>query len=310
MKILVTGSSGLIGHHVLKELGTKHGTIGVDNHDLYASLDKAEHTRLVAERQAYAAADYEYKMDLRNGPPDHVDFDAVIHTASFPRQAEVTLSPIAAMQTMTIGLHNTLLAAKNARRFVFLSSSMVYGDFHNFVTEDHPTNPNTLYGQLKLAGEQTVKTFCERHNLPYTIIRPSAVYGERDVNNRIVGKFLSQAHRNEELVVKGPDEVLDFTHVSDLAKGIVQATFNPDAQWQTYNMTRSENCRTILDAASVAIDTVGEGTMRWEPRDTSFPKRGNLSIDKAREHFGYDPKINIEEGFARYYDWIYSFFKR
>jgi len=311
MKILVTGSSGFIGHHIIDQLYGDHHIVGIDNHDTYASLDKNELRRLVLDRNDYAPASVEYNFDIRNGEPIFEDkYDVVIHTASFPRQHEVTQSPIEAINTMTAGLLHTLNASVGCERFVFLSSSMVYGDFPNFVTEGHEAKPNTLYGQLKLTGEQVVKTWCLRHGVPYTIIRPSAVYGARDVNNRLVGKFITQAMLGEKLIARGYDEILDFTHVDDLAKGIVQATFSSKAENQTYNLTRSDQkCRTIGEAGENIIAIVGNGTLVSEPRDTAFPKRGNLSIDKACNDFDYNPQINIEEGFQRYYEWLHSFFK-
>jgi nucleoside-diphosphate-sugar epimerase len=312
MNILVTGSSGFIGHHIINQLYGDHYIVGVDNHDTYGSLDKNELGRLVRDRNEYAPANDEYKFDIRHGEPFFGDkYDIVIHTASFPRQHEVARSPVQAIDTMTAGLLHTLNAADGCDRFVFLSSSMVYGDFPNFVDEDHVTNPNTLYGQLKLTGEQIVKTWCGRHGVPYTIIRPSAVYGERDVNTRLVGKFITQAMRDEQLVVRGYDEILDFTHVTDLAKGIVQAAFSSNAEDKTYNLTRSDaKCRTILEAGELAIAIAGKGTLSIQDRDTAFPKRGNLSIEQASNDFGYNPTINIEEGFQRYYEWLHSFLKR
>ena len=105
--------------------------------------------------------------------------------------------------------------------------------------------------------------------------------------------------------VNGPDEVLDFTYVDDAAEGIVQASLCENTKNQLYNITRSaDKFWTLKEAAELAIKIVGKGDLIVGPRDLSFPKRGRLSIEKAINDFKYDPKINVEEGFKKYYEWL------
>lgn len=313
-KILVTGSSGFIGHNIVKMLDG-YDVIGLDNYDTYATIDRDELDVLITERQAISNNSgmfTEFERDLRyEYISDLEDLDAIIHTASFPRQHEVALDNIRATQTMTIGLWTALMMAEKCKKFVFISSSMVYGDFPNFVDESHHTDPTTLYGILKETGEKIVRDHCTKNGIPFVIIRPSAVYGERDVSNRLVGKFLSTAINDGTLQVKGPDEILDFTYVEDVAQGIIQATFSDATNNKTYNLTRSDpKCRTIREAGELAISLAGKGRLEIQERDQAFPKRGNLSIERARNDFGYNPRTNIEEGFQRYYEWLHSFLQR
>ena len=75
-------------------------------------------------------------------------------------------------------------------RFVYFSSSMVYGDFKkNKAYETDETNPKEIYGTMKLAGEVATKGLCNFYGIPYTIIRPSAVYGPTDMNQRVTQIF-------------------------------------------------------------------------------------------------------------------------
>jgi len=98
--------------------------------------------------------------------------------------------------------------------------------------------------------------------------------------------------------------VLDFTYVEDTAQGIVLAATNDRANSQIYNITRSDDKQyTLKDAAELAIRISGKGNLELADRDLSFPKRGRLSIMKAVRDLGYAPKVNVEEGFQRYYDW-------
>jgi nucleoside-diphosphate-sugar epimerase len=153
-------------------------------------------------------------------------------------------------------------------------------------------------------GEKLVEDYSRQGAFDYTIIRPSAVYGEWDVEDRVVSKFMTMAMRGETLKVKGADEVLDFTYVEDTAMGIVLAATNDSANSQIYNITRSDDKQyTLKDAAELAIKIAGKGDLVVADRDLSFPKRGRLSIMKAQRDLGYNPQVSVEQGFQRYYDW-------
>jgi nucleoside-diphosphate-sugar epimerase len=157
---------------------------------------------------------------------------------------------------------------------------------------------------MKLMGEKLVEDYNRLGAFDYTIIRPSAVYGEWDVEDRVVSKFMTMAMRGETLRVKGADEVLDFTYVEDTAQGIVLAATKDSANGKIYNITRSDDKQyTLKDAAELAIRIAGKGSLEIADRDLSFPKRGRLSIMKAQRDLGYTPQVNVEQGFQRYYDW-------
>jgi nucleoside-diphosphate-sugar epimerase len=96
---------------------------------------------------------------------------------------------------------------------------------------------------------------------------------------------------------------LDFTYVEDAADGIVAAALKPVANNKTYNVTKSHSW-SLLDAANLAVKIVGRGTVEVRDKDADFPSRGALNIDAARHDLGFNPKIDIEEGFQRYYDWL------
>ena len=188
-------------------------------------------------------------------------------------------------------------------KFVYISSSMVYGDFTDDVTEDYNCRPQGQYGIMKLMGEHLVKDYTRRGCFDHVIIRPSAVYGEYDVEDRVVSKFMLSAMRGETLKVNGANETLDFTYVEDAAAGIVGATLSPTAMNGTYNITKSHST-TLLEAASLAIKIAGKGKVEVRDKDADFPSRGALCIDAARRDFGFDPKVDVEEGFRRYHDWF------
>jgi nucleoside-diphosphate-sugar epimerase len=211
---------------------------------------------------------------------------------------------------MIEGLLNLIeLSVKNnVKKIVYISSSMVYGDFDNNksfdgIDETSGCDPIGQYGIMKLAGEQLVKDYASRHNINYTILRPSAVYGPYDTEDRVVSKFFLSAIRGEEIKVNGDNEKLDFTYVDDASKGIALAAISEHSNNSIYNISHGE-ARTLLEAAEIVVKLVGKGTIKVNPRDNNFPQRGQLNIFKAKNDFGYCPEIDIEEGFKKYYEWL------
>jgi nucleoside-diphosphate-sugar epimerase len=310
-KILVTGGLGLIGHNVVQRLETLgHEVIITDTKTNYGIIPQEEIDYLISERKKKINTKEIYGIDIAD--LGGIDFllrkfnpDTIIHMASFPRQKVVNANPQLGSHSMSEGLLNLLEASKQhqVNKFVYISSSMVYGDFDDNVTEDAICQPLGQYGIMKLAGEWLVKDYTRRGFFNHTIIRPSAVYGPLDVEDRVIAKFMLTAMRNGTLRVNGANETLDFTYVNDAADGIVAATLSDNTDNKTYNITKSHS-RPLLDAANLAVGIVGQGTIEVLDKDQDFPSRGALNIDAARRDFNYDPKIDVEEGFQAYYEWL------
>jgi nucleoside-diphosphate-sugar epimerase len=311
VRLLVTGGAGFIGHNVVRILEQQgHECIIIDTCTDYGFIPKEELNYLVTKRINRIKAKVRL-IDIREGTFVDTIFktykpDVVIHMASFPRQKVVEQNPLLASDVMSTGLINLLEKSKQhkVKKFVYISSSMVYGDFTADVLEAHLCKPQGQYGIMKLMGEKLVEDYHRTGAFDYTIIRPSAVYGEWDVEDRVVSKFVTKAMRGETLKVNGPDEPLDFTYVEDTAQGIVLAATLDRANSNIYNITRSEQRQwNLKDAAELAIQIAGQGSLEVAARDLSFPKRGRLSIMKAQRDLGYAPQVNVEEGFRRYYEW-------
>lgn len=312
MKILVTGGLGLIGHHVVKKFEALYNdVVVVDTRTNYGFIPRTEIDFLVKERSVGIKTKHIYDVDIvdtvgmgwifREHQPD-----LVVHLASFPRQKAVNANPALGARTMSEGLLNLLELSKQheVNRFFYISSSMVYGDFTDDVREDAECRPIGQYGIMKLAGEWLVKDYARR-GIDYTIFRPSAVYGPLDVEDRVISKFLLTALRGQTLKVNGPEETLDFTFVDDAANGIVAACLTDATRNKTYNITKSHS-KTLLSAAELAVKLTGRGNIEVKERDMDFPSRGALNIDAARRDFGFDPKVDIDEGFQIYLDWLRS----
>jgi nucleoside-diphosphate-sugar epimerase len=314
MRILITGGLGLIGHNVVKRLKANHDLLIVDTMTNYGIIPQDQMTYLFNQRlqkietprdplniRVVDIADRQVMREI------YKDFkpEIVMHLASFPRQKVVNANPQLGSKTMSEGLLNLCELSEEFKveKFLYISSSMVYGEFTHCIKEDEPCYPEGQYGIMKLAGEWLVKDYARRNAFSYTIIRPSAVYGELDVEDRVISKFLLTAMRGGTLKVNGIKEVLDFTYVEDAADGIVAATLSENTHNKTYNITKSHSV-SLYDAAEMAVKLAGKGDIEVRDKDADFPSRGALDISAARRDFGYDPKVDVEEGFEKYYFWL------
>ena len=310
-KYLVTGGMGLIGHNVVQRLEARGDEVViVDIMTNYGIIPQAELEYLLDERRKKIQTVDVYRTDIADAEAfDRIvanhQPNTIIHMASFPRQKVVNANPAWGARVMMEGLINICESAKRHRveRVVYISSSMVYGDFADQVLEDADCNPIGQYGIMKLAGEDLVKDYHRRGCFDYAIIRPSAVYGPLDVEDRVVAKFMLTAMRGGVLKVNGANETLDFTYVDDAADGIVSAATRIMSANKTYNITKSHSV-SLLEAAEMIVKIVGKGTIECRDKDADFPSRGALNIDRAKVILGFDPKVDVEQGFQNYYEWL------
>jgi nucleoside-diphosphate-sugar epimerase len=317
MRILVTGGCGFIGHNVVERLQQEgHQVRIIDNQTSYGIIPHDELNYLMYERKKkfeYDTMVHEINIDNSSVTSDII-FDLfmpeiVIHLASMPRQKIVNNNPIRGSDVMIGGLLSLLESSikHEVKKFVYISSSMVYGDFTDDVKENAECNPQGAYAIMKYTGEQLVKDYTRRYqkSISHTIIRPSAVYGPLDIEDRVVSKFLLGAMRGEVLKVYGPEERLDFTYIEDVVEGIVDAALSENTKNKTYNITRSQSI-TLLEAAQYAINLAGQGSIQVHERDLGFPSRGSLNIYAAKRDFDYSPFVDFKDGLIEYHSWLYN----
>ena len=185
---------------------------------------------------------------------------------------------------------------------------MVYGHFKDSqVTEESACDPLGIYGTLKYSGELIVKAYSRVFDLPYTIIRPSALYGERCVSRRVGQIFIENAVQNLDITINGDgSDKLDFTYIDDLIHGVNCVINNKNSINETFNLTYGE-ARTIGEMAEILQKDFDKININYIPKDHLTPDRGTLNIDKARDLLGYNPINSIDQGYPKYIQWYKSF---
>lgn len=311
----MTGGAGFIGSHLIRRLvNDGHDVVSLDAYESYLSPTSGEYRRYLDLRLDDLENAVEFvSADTRNPIEvtrivQQVEPDRIAHLAHLPLTGPCEDHPEEAVKSIVNGTVNLLQAAKATdavERFLYTSSSMVYGEFqHSPADEEHPRNPKGVYGGAKYAGETLTRSFCRDTDLDFTVVRPSAVYGQTDANRRVTKIFVDRALEGRRLELHdGGEQVLDFTYIEDAAEGFTLALLEDSGANETFNVTYGEG-RTIVELANV----IGECVDGVETVDKSVgdfrPKRGALDVSKARNLLGYEPEYSLEEGIPRYVEFV------
>jgi len=311
MKILILGGHGFIGHNVAQQLIVLgHHVEIVDIHHQYGEYQDWEYQPVIKQRMDFIGSHAEWNVDVSE--PDRLRWvfamvqpDIVIDLATYPNAKMVKKNVIDATTNMiaATAVALDLCAEFKVQRFVLASSSMVYGDFGgNIPNETAECNPLTLYGSYKLQCERMCKIWQHEHGLEYSILRPSALYGVRDMVVRVISKMTVGAIKTGRIHVNGPDNRLDFSYVTDVAAAFVTAAVHPAAANAIFNCTRGQG-RTIIEAAELIAARI-PAEIITQPHDDFYPNRDTLDSDKLKTVTDWNPTISLESGVAQYLDWF------
>ncbi len=316
-KIMVLGGAGFIGSKLVKKLiDLGHEVIIYDRFYNFIESEKENYIFYLKKRlndfcpkTKMVYGDIRDEANLLKALKDHQP-EIIIHLAQIPLATVSNKMSSEALDININGMTSLIKAVGSVdfvKRLVYSSSSFVYGNFqYSPADENHPTNPIDVYGGTKLAGESIIKGFGTRFGIEYVIIRPSAVYGPTDANLRVSQIFIDNAFKSKELTLDGGGEsCLDFTYVDDAAQGFVLAALSPKAKNQVFNITRGEG-RTLKEFVEIIKKYFPDLKTTIKPADETRPKRGSLSITKAKEILGYEPKYSLEQGIDEYISYIKS----
>jgi len=313
MSILVTGGAGFVGSHLVEALlaATDQPIVVLDNfNDYYDPRLKrlnaaawSEQPRVTLVEGSYCDADIVDGLLL-----DHA-VQAICHLGASPGVPASLKHPRQYMENNVVGTVTLLEAARKhpVERFLFASSSTVYGRgaAAPFV-EDAPLGiPASPYGASKRSGEIVGMTYQQLFGVPFVSLRFFNVYGPRLRPELALAVFSRSILEGTALPLFGDGSVLrDFTHVSDICRGIIAALTKNDVVGQAVNLGHDSPIpiKRLIELIEQAAGTKAQIEHR-PPRTEDMPFT-HADLAKARKLLGYEPRVAIEDGVREYVEWF------
>jgi len=327
-RIALIGGAGFIGHNLAISLKNRgHNPIILDNLAVNNILSFTD--REIKNRKLYWSIlnnriDLLHDSEIELNVEDARNYNAmsmllgklkpdiIVHLAAVSHANKSNKDPHTTFDHTLRTLENTMDIAKGKKlHVIYFSSSMVYGHFDGkSVNEETSCNPLDIYGTLKYSGELIVKAYHRVFDIPYTIIRPSALYGERCVSRRVGQIFIENAVQGLDITINGDgSDSLDFTYIDDLIDGVIRTIENKNAINETFNLTFGE-ARKIGELVEILKDNFNGININYSPKDKLTPDRGTLNIDKAKNLLGYEPNNPINIGYVKYINWYKNFWNK
>jgi nucleoside-diphosphate-sugar epimerase len=302
---MVTGAAGFIGSHLCEELlGSGHEVTGVDCFvPYYPGAVKQRNLAGSVGRPGFRF----YRLDLRDAPiaPLLSDVEVIFHLAAMPGLVK-SWSDFDGYWTCNVQATQRLLeaardSAPRLRRLVYASTSSVYGRFASG-DEALPTRPVSPYGVTKLAGEHLCRAYAEAHGLPVVVLRYFSVYGPRQRPDMGYHHFIRALLRQEPVTVCGDGlQVRGNTYVSDCVAATIAAVGARPGE--VFNVGGGETA-TVWDVLRKLEALAGRrAVIKEEPARAGDQRYTFADTAKLRGHLGWEPRVGLDEGLARQWDW-------
>jgi UDP-glucuronate 4-epimerase len=302
MRALITGAAGFIGSQLAERLHAEGWHVrGVDSVTPYYD-QKIKRLRLDTLRSLPAVEVFEQDLRTVDLEPLLHDVDVVFHLAAQPgvRQSWDQFGEYVDQNVMAT--HRLLEEATRHKltRFVFASSSSVYGQISGSVDESAPTLPYSPYGVTKLAAESLCGAYARNFDVPVTSLRFFTVYGPRQRPDMATHRLIRCSLLGEQFQMFGDGSyVRAFTYVDDVIDAAIAAASRPHAAGSVFNVSGGSTC-----SLSEVVAEVEAATGRAVPIVRKDEKAGDVArtdgvIEHARDVLGWTPKTNLHDGIAR-----------
>lgn len=305
MKFLVTGGAGFIGSNIVEELLKRGHTVRViDNF----STGKRENIK-----------EFEKDIELIEGDirSYHLvnqaikGIDVVLHQAALPSVPRSIADPITTNEVNVTGTLNLLYSAKenNVNRFVFASSSSVYGDTPELPKYEGMTpNPLSPYAASKLTGENYLRVFNKLYGLETVALRYFNVFGpKQDPNSQysaVIPKFIKAMLNDNQPVIYGDGEQSrDFTFINNVVEGNLLAATVEYPKENVFNCACHGQITLNELVASINKILNKEIFPKYSNPRPGDIKHSFADVRKIKENIGFEPLIKFEDGLKKTIDW-------
>lgn len=310
-KILLTGGAGFIGSHLAERL-IRHGHrlfLVDDLNDFYSPQIKRRNLEEIKAKAPFesAQADICDQVTIKKIFEQYRP-ETIIHLAA---RAGVRPSLEQPFLYEKVNVHGTLVLLELARlygvrKFIFASSSSIYGITSETPFSENESNPNPIspYGVTKLAGEKLCYAYSHLYQLPTICLRFFTVYGPRQRPDLAIHKFANLIEEGKAISVFGDGSSFrDYTYIDDTVDGIL-ATLELQTPFEIFNLGNS-NPVSLTEMIRLLEKHLGKKAelqfKESQPGDMPFTC---ADLSKAKQQLGYSPKVPFETGLSRFVAWF------
>ncbi len=300
MKALVTGCAGFIGSHLTERLLSEgYEVIGIDCFmDYYAKVIKEQNISTALKNKNFKLIE----EDILN-MAEYPEVDYVFHEAaqagvraSWGKSFEIyTRNNIEATQKLLEFYKNLKI-----KKFIYASSSSVYGDAELPMKEDSLLKPVSPYGVTKLAGEYLCYLYWKNYNVPIVSLRYFTVYGPRQRPDMAIHKFVRAILKSKEITVFGDGmQTRDFTYVDDAVEANILAA-ESDSVGEVFNIGGGSRI-SVNELIKKIEEILGKKAIMENIDKQKGDVRDTLAeTSKVKDLLDWRPKVNIDEGLKKY----------
>lgn len=303
-KILVTGSSGMIGTGLCEQLLLlKKDIIGVDK---------------VPNRWNKQIDNITIKADLsevKSISSLPKDIDCLVHLAANARVYDLINDPQKAQENINCTF-NILEYCRisGVKKIIFASSREVYGNTDLSICEENNASIDRCespYAASKISCEALVRSYRKCFGLQIVILRFSNVYGRYDDSDRVIPLFIKLSMKNADLNIYGKDKVMDFTYLDDSVNGIIAAIDNfNNVEGKNINIASGKGTSVIDLANLIKLHMKSTGRVISMENRTGEVVRFVGDISLAKKALGWNPDVEIEEGIKRSINWYVPYYTK
>src|SRR5690348_13092194 len=304
---LITGIAGFIGSSLARAILAQGDKVrGIDNF----STGQRANLEEILDRIEFREADL---LDLDAVKHACQGVDYVLHQAAIPSVPKSVLDPLGSNQANIDGTVHVLIAARDAgvKRVVYAASSSAYGDTPTLPKHEEMTpNPISPYAVAKLASEYYMKSFFRCYGLETVSLRYFNIFGPRQDPSSpysgVLAKFTKQMLHGETPTIFGDgSQSRDFTYIDNAVQANLLASAAPAEKVAGRMFNVATGTRVDLNETCQLLKklTGYSGEVKHGPEREGDIKHSLADISRAKEAFGYEPKVNFEEGLRRTVDW-------
>jgi UDP-glucuronate 4-epimerase len=309
MKLLVTGGAGFIGSHLVEALVSRGDTVSViDNfNDFYDPAIKRSNVSNFPRSVRVYEVDLCDQAATTNTLAEQKP-DAIIHLAARAGVRPSVRSPELYLQTNIFGSFNLLEAARKngVRRFVFASSSSVYGATRELPFREDQPLLQTLspYASTKLAGEHLCSNYSYLYGFEVVCLRFFTVYGPRQRPDLSIHRFTHLIANGKPIEVYGDGSAArDFTYVDDIIHGVLGAIDFQGSPFDVFNLGENETINLLSMIGEIEKALGRKATIEFRSPVPGDMPRTFADITKARKLLNYQPVTSIQEGIPKFVHW-------